>query len=101
MVSQRTHEIGIRMALGAMRSDVMRTVVQSSLRLVAVGVVIGLCGGFAFASLLAVALIGVKPFDPAAFASTSSLMVVVAALATWVPARRAAAVDPIITLRHE
>jgi predicted permease len=101
MVSQRTQEIGIRMALGAMRSDVMRTVFQSSLRLVAVGVAIGLCGGLAFARLLAVALIGVKPFDPAAFASTSSLMVVVAALATWVPARRAAAVDPIITLRHE
>jgi ABC-type antimicrobial peptide transport system permease subunit len=101
MVSQRTREIGIRMALGAMSSDVMRTVFRSSLRLVAVGVVIGLGGGLAFAKLLAVALIGIKPFDLVAFASTSGLMVFVAALATWVPARRAAEVDPIVTLRHE
>jgi putative ABC transport system permease protein len=101
MVSQRTREIGIRMALGAMSSDVMRTVFRSSLRLVAVGVVIGLGGGLAFAKLLAVALIGIKPFDLGAFASTSGLMLLVAALATWVPARRAARVDPMITLRHE
>jgi predicted permease len=90
MVSQRTREIGIRMALGAMSSDVMRTVFRSSLRLVAVGIAIGLGGGLAFAKLLAVALIGIKPFDLVAFASTSGLMVLVAALATWVPARRAA-----------
>ncbi len=101
MVSQRTREIGIRMALGAMSSDVMRTVFRSSLRLVAVGVAIGLGGGLAFAKLLAVALIGIKPFDVVAFASTSGLMVLVAVLATWVPARRAAGVDPMITLRHE
>jgi predicted permease len=101
MVSQRTHEIGIRMALGARRSDVIRTVFRSSLRLVAVGVVIGLGGGLAFARLLAVALIGIKPFDPVAFASTSGLMALVAALATWVPAWRAARVDPMVTLRHE
>ena len=101
MVSQRTREIGIRMALGARSRDVMRTVFRSSLRLVAVGVVIGLGGGLAFAKLVAVALIGIKPFDLVAFASTSGLMVLVAALATWVPARRAAGVDPIVTLRHE
>lgn len=101
MVSQRTREIGIRLALGAMSRDVIRTVLSSSLRLMAVGVVIGLGGGLAFAKLLAVALIGIKPFDLVAFASTSSLMVVVAALATWVPARRAAGVDPMVTLRHE
>ena len=101
MVSQRTHEIAIRMALGAMSSDVMRTVFGSSLRLVAVGVAIGLSGGLSFARLLAVALIGIKPFDLAAFASTSALMVFVAALATWVPARRAARVDPMVTFRHE
>ena len=101
MVSQRTHEIGIRMALGARSSDVMRTVFRSSLRLVAVGVAIGLGGGLAFAKLLAVALIGIKPFDLVAFASTSGLMALVAALATWVPAQRAARVDPIVTLRHE
>ena len=101
MVSQRTHEIGIRMALGARSSDVMRTVFRSSLRLVAVGVAIGLGGGLAFAKLLAVALIGIKPFDLVAFASTSGLMALVAALATWVPAQRAAPVDPMVTLRHE
>jgi predicted permease len=101
MVSQRTHEIGIRMALGARSSDVMRAVFRSSLRLVAVGVAIGLCGGLAFAKLLSVALIGIKPFDFVAFASTSGLMALVAALATWAPARRAARVDPIVTLRHD
>jgi putative ABC transport system permease protein len=100
-VSQRTHEIGIRMALGAGSSDVMRTVFRSSLRLVAVGVAIGLGRGLAFAKLLAVALIGIKPFNLVAFASTSGLMALVAALATWVPARRAARVDPMVTLRHE
>ena len=62
---------------------------------------IGLAGGLGFAKLLAVALIGIKPFDPMAFASTSGLMAFVAALATWVPAQRAARVDPIVTLRHE
>ena len=101
MVSQRTHEIAIRMALGAMSSDVMRTVFESSLRLVAVGVAIGLSGGLVFAKLLAVALIGIKPFDPAAFASTSALIAFVAALATWVPAMRAARVDPMVTFRHD
>ena len=79
----------------------MGTVFRSSLRLVAVGVAIGLGGGLAFAKLLAVALIGIKPFDLVAFASTSGLMALVAALATWVPARRAARVDPIVTLRHD
>ena len=101
MVSQRTHEIGIRMALGARSSDVMHTVFRSSLWLVAVGVAIGLGGGLAFAKLLAVALIGIKPFDFVAFTSTSALMALVAVLATWVPARRAARVDPMVTLRHE
>lgn len=100
-VSQRTHEIGIRMALGATSSDVMRSVFRWSLRLVAIGVAIGLGGGLAFAKLLAVALNGIKPFDLAAFASTSAVMALVAMLATWVPARRAARVDPMVTLRHE
>ena len=101
MVGQRTPEIAIRMALGAMTSDVMRTVFGSSLRLVAVGVAIGLGGGLVFAKLLAVALIGIQPFDLVAFASTSALMAFVAALATWVPARRAARVDPMVTFRHQ
>ena len=101
MVSHRTHEIAIRMALGAMSRDVMRTVFGSSLRLVAVGVAVGLSGGLVLAKLLAAALIGIKPFDLVAFASTSSLMAFVAALATWVPARRAARVDPMVTFRHE
>jgi macrolide transport system ATP-binding/permease protein len=101
MVSLRTHEIAIRMALGAMSRDVMRTVFRSSLRLVAVGVAIGLAGGLVFAKLMEVALIGVRPFDPVAFASTSALMAFVAALATWPPARRAAHVDPMVTFRRE
>jgi len=101
VVSQRTREMGIRMALGAKSRDVMRTVFRSSLRLVTIGVAIGLGGGLAFAKLLAVALIGIKPLDFVAFASTSALMASVAALAIWVPARRAARVDPMVTLRHE
>ena len=101
MVGQRTHEIAIRMALGAMSRDVMRTVFGSSLRLVAVGVAGGLSGGLMLAKLLAVALIGIKPFDLVAFASTSCLMALVAAVATWVPARRAARVDRMVTFRHE
>ncbi len=100
-VSQRTREIGIRIALGARSSDVMRTVFRSSLRLVGIGVAIGLGGGFAFAKVLALALIGIKPLDLVAFASTSVLMAFVAALATWAPARRATGVDPVVTLRHE
>jgi hypothetical protein len=101
MVCQRTHEIGIRMALGATRSDVMGTVFRSSLRLVALGVAVGLGGGLAFAKLLATALIGIKPFDLVAFSSTSGLMALVAMLATWAPAQRAARVDPMVALRHE
>jgi predicted permease len=101
VVSQRTREIGIRMALGARSLDVIRTVFRSSLRRVAIGIAIGLGGGLAFARLLAVALIGIKPLDLVAFASTSALMASVAALAIWVPARRAARVDPMIALRHE
>jgi len=79
----------------------MRMVFRSSLRLVTIGVAIGLGGGLGFAKLLAIALIGVKPFDLAAFASTSGLMALVAGLATWVPAQRAARVDPMVALRHE
>ena len=79
----------------------MRTVFRSSLRLVAVGVAIGLGGGLALAKLLVVALIGITPFDLAAFGSTSALMALVAALATWVPARRAARVDPMLVLRDQ
>jgi predicted permease len=100
-ISQRTHDIGIRMALGARDRDVMRTVFRSSLRLVAAGVAVGLGGGLAFAKLLAVALIGIKPFDPVAFASTSGVIAFVASLASWVPARRAARVDPLVALRHQ
>jgi predicted permease len=101
VVSQRTREIGIRMALGATSSDVMRTVFRYSLRLVAIGAAVGLGGGLAFAHLLAAALIGIRPFDLASFASTSALMALVAVMATWVPARRAARVDPMVTLKHD
>jgi predicted permease len=101
MVSQRTREIGIRMALGARSRVVMRAVFLSAFRPVGVGVGIGLLGGLAFARLLAVALMGIKPFDAVAFASTSLLMCMVAGLATWLPARRAARVDPMLALRHE
>jgi predicted permease len=101
MTSQRMHEMAIRVALGAMSRDVMRLVFGSTLRLVAIGLAIGIGGGLVFAKLLATALIGIEPFDLVAFASTSVLMMSVAALATWVPARRAAGVDPMISFRNE
>jgi putative ABC transport system permease protein len=100
-VSQRTHEIGIRMALGAGSGVVLRTVFGSAFRTVGLGVGIGLAGGLGFARLLAGALVGIRPFDGVTFASTSILMCVVAGLATWVPARRAARVVPMVALRHE
>ena len=99
MTSQRTHEMAIRVALGATSADVMRLVFGSSLRPFAVGIVVGVSGALVFARLLASALIGVSPFDLAAFVAPTAFMALVAALATAVPARRAAVVDPMVTFR--
>ncbi|HEX6316892.1 MAG TPA: ABC transporter permease [Gemmatimonadaceae bacterium] len=100
-VAQRTREIGIRAALGSPRAALMRLVTAEGLRLVAMGVVGGLMGGFAVTRLMTFMLYGVSPLDPLAWVAAVVLMVVAAILAALLPARRAARVDPLIAMRTE
>ena len=99
-VAQRRHEIGVRIALGAQKLDVLRLVVGGGMKLTAAGVVIGLGAAFALTRLLETLLFGVKPFDVFTLGSVAFLLSLIALLACWVPARRAAAVNPIIALRE-
>ena len=100
--SRKTHEIGIRIALGAERADVLRLVVTAGFRLVTAGVGIGLIVSLLLGRAIEAELArGVKPYDPATLAATALLLMVTAALACWVPARRAARVDPMVALRYE
>jgi ABC-type antimicrobial peptide transport system permease subunit len=100
-VAQRTQEIGVRMALGATPSGVLRLVVGKGSRLAAVGVVLGLAGSFVLAGVLKGMLYGVSPSDPATFAAAVIVLGAVAILASLVPALRAARIDPIVALRQE
>jgi putative ABC transport system permease protein len=100
-VAQRTHEIGIRMALGAERSGVVRMIVGQAAGLAAIGVAIGVAGALALSRVLATLVFGVSTTDPFVFAEVSATLIAVAAFAAWVPARRAAQVDPVIALRSE
>lgn len=100
-VSQRSREIGVRMAMGAGRDTVSRMVVGEGLRLAGGGLVLGLAGALLLSRLLGSLLYGVKALDPATYLAVGSLLVLVAAGASWVPARRAAGVDPAVTLRGE
>jgi putative ABC transport system permease protein len=100
-VSQQVHEIGIRMALGAQRSDVMRLIATASFRLVVAGVVLGLLGSAAAMKVLASQLFGVSPRDPATLAGVVAAMAIAAAAASYFPARRAMNVNPIVALRGE
>ncbi len=100
-VSQRTQEIGIRMALGAQKRDVLRPVLGQALGLAMVGVAIGLALSFALTPLVASQLLGVRATDPLTFAGVSCLLCVVALAASFIPARRATKVDPLIALRSE
>ena len=100
-VTHRTHEIGVRMALGAKHTDVLRLVLRQGMVLTGFGVGLGIAGALAFTRLLESYLYRVQPTDPIAFSSTALLLGVVAMLASYIPARRATRVDPLIALRHE
>jgi predicted permease len=100
-VTQQTHEIGIRMALGAARSDVLGLVMREGLLLAGIGVFIGLAGAFALTRLMSNSLYGVSASDPLTFVGVSLLLVAVAVAGCFIPAHRAMRVDPLIALRHE
>ncbi len=100
-VAQRTHEIGIRMALGARRGDLLRQVIGYAMRLAAIGILIGTIGAFILARLVSSQLFEVGAFDPVTFGLMAGLLVLVMFAAAIVPARRATKVDPIVALRYE
>jgi putative ABC transport system permease protein len=100
-VSQRTQEIGVRVALGAQKSDVLRLIVSQGAMLGGVGIVIGLAGALLVTKFLRSMLFGVSPFDPMSFVGVSLLLAGIALVASYVPARRAAKVDPVEALRYD
>jgi ABC-type antimicrobial peptide transport system permease subunit len=100
-VTQRTGEIGVRMALGANARDILALILRSGAVQVGLGLALGLAGAFAASRLLQQALYEIKPFDPVIFASVAAFFAIVAAVACVIPARRATRVDPMEALRAE
>ncbi len=100
-VSQRTNEIGIRIAIGARGPDILKLVIGEGMKLILTGAVMGLTGAFAVTRLLSGLLFGVSATDPRIFTVFSILLALAALIACWVPARRAARVDPMVALRHD
>jgi ABC-type antimicrobial peptide transport system permease subunit len=99
--TQKTHEIGIHMALGAKDADVRGAIVRSGLRPVVVGIAIGLAMSWLLGRAIGTQLVGVTAYDPQTLAASAVLLTMTAAVACWIPARRAARVDPLVALRHE
>ena len=100
-VAQRTRELGIRMALGAQRRDVLKLILLKGVLLVAWGSAIGLVACYWLSRLISSQLYGIKPYDPATLVSVAFLLATVAILASYIPARRATKVDPLVALRYE
>jgi putative ABC transport system permease protein len=100
-VSQRTRELGIRLALGAQRSELLALIVGHGMQPALLGVGLGIAAAFGLTRFLASQLYEVSPTDPLAIISVSAVLTVVALVACWVPARRAASVDPMVALRYE
>jgi ABC-type antimicrobial peptide transport system permease subunit len=100
-VTRRTQEIGIRMAFGASPADVVRTMVRDAAWPAFLGLAVGIAGAFYATRIVASFLFNTTPHDPATFAAVAMLMSVAALVAAWLPARRAARVDPVIALRAE
>ena len=100
-VAQRTHEIGVRMALGAQRTDVLKMVIRQGMVMSVGGVIVGVLGAVAATRLLSSWLYGIEATDPATFATVAVVLVGIALLATYIPARGAARVDPVNAMRSE
>jgi putative ABC transport system permease protein len=100
-VTQRTQEIGIRLALGAQRADILRMVVGQAAVLALAGVVVGTLGAALLTKLMADLLFGIRPFDPLTFGLVAAGLTGVALLASYIPGRRATRVDPVVALRSE
>ena len=100
LVSARTHEIGIRLALGAARANVLNLILRQGLRLALIGAVVGVLAALIVSRLIATLLYGVRPADPLTFGAVAILFLFVALLACYLPARRATKVDPMVALRE-